>query len=174
MERLFAGPELRVRLDDDLTPRYELSLPHGLLGEHLEVSARFGIVLPARAESLSFPLTAGLRYLPFTGRLQPLFGADIGGYFSQGRGPRPDAGTSGPEWTWSMRALSGAQLQIAGGVHLRLFLDAAWAQIPEDARNRVQVFSGLGAGCELQVALAAPRWHLFEMLLRGQSAPEGW
>jgi hypothetical protein len=174
MERLFAGPELRLRLDSELGPRYELSLPHGLTGAQLELSARLGIVLPARDAPLSFPLTAGLRYLPVSGRYRPLLGVDIGGYFSQGRGPRVNESTVGPEWTWSMRALSGAQLALARGVSLRVFVDAMWAQAPEDARIRAQVFSGLGAGCELQVAFAPPRWHLFEMLLRGKSAPEGW
>jgi hypothetical protein len=175
MERLFAGPELRVRIDGDGAARYELSVPHGLAGAHVGLAARLGFVLPTPAgDSLSFPLTLGLRYAPFDWLLRPLLGGDVGGYFSHARGPSTNDSPRGPEWTWSMRALVGAHVQLTSSIWLRTHADAMWAQTPQDARHRAQVFSGFGVGCELLFAFAPPRWRLFDMLLRGKSAPEGW
>lgn len=181
-DTLALGPELRLRerARADQLPRYELALPHGLRAPHGELVARFGVVLPTRGEALAFPLTVGMRYTPFDWRVRPLLGVDVGGYFVVDRATRPAsdesdvAGTQRSEWSWSTRALAGVQIQLASFAALRLYADAQWTEIPEDARHRDDVASGFGAGCELSVALPPPRLALLDTLLDGTHAPGGW
>jgi hypothetical protein len=176
LEQLFVGPELRVRPSAGIMtePRYELALPHGLASPHAQLVARVGFVLPSQRRALVFPLTLGLRYAPWDTWIRPLLGADLGGYFSQARGPHAQGSPRGLAWTWSTRALTGAHVQIGKLVALRLYVDAAWAQTPGAVRTRDYVYSSLGAGAELLFTWDTPRWRLFDMLVRGTSAPEGW
>lgn len=180
-ESLVLGPELRVRARDGaLTPpRYEVLLPHGLHAAHGEVIARMGLVLPSsRGDSLAFPLTVGVRYLPFEGALRPLLGADLGGYFTfdrstdqadQGRAERSHA-----DWAWSVRALVGAQLSFTRHVALRLYGDAQWSAPHAYAQVGALFATGLGLGCELAFTFSGPRLALLDMLVHGKDAPEGW
>lgn len=181
LESLVIGPELRVRQRDDaLTPpRYEVLLPHGLHSAHGEVVVRVGLVLPSkRGASLAFPLTFGVRSLPFDWALRPLLGADLGGYFTVDRASDQEGG-DGPErshadWTWSARALVGAQLSLTRHVALRLYGDAQWSAPHAYPHIGEQFATGWGLGCELAFTFTGPRLSLLDMLLRGTDAPEGF
>lgn len=174
VDRLFISPELRVRPAPRGHVRNELALSHGLASAHTELTARVGIVLPARDESLAFPFTVGLRTAPFDTRVRPLVGGEVGGYFSAPRGGRRNESPSGAEWTWSMRALAGIHVELARLLALRVYADAQWAQRPRDARLWGHVFSSLGVGCEVLMRLPAPRLRLLEMVVHGKGSPSGW
>ena len=124
LERLLLGAELRVRPSEGVLeqPRYELTLPHGLSSAHADLLARVGVVLADRAGVLAFPITLGMRWTPLDSWLRPLLGVDLGGYFSQSRGERAQGAPSGLDWTWSARALAGAEFRtedVAGPPPLR-------------------------------------------------------
>jgi hypothetical protein len=174
-EQLFAGAELRLReRHDSLSPPcYELTLPHGLHAPHGDLVARLGVVLPTRG-ALAFPVSVGLRYMPFSFALHPLLGADLGGYFSEPRGRDTPAHPGGLEWTWSVRALLGVHLALPGNAALQVYVDAAWSEPSEDPRSRSHVAGGYGGGCALSFAFPAPGWRPFRMLMRGEQSPRGW
>lgn len=175
-EQLFAGTELRLRERHDgfSPPRSELTLPHGLRAPHGDLVARIGVVLPTRGAALAFPLSVGLRFMPFSFALRPLLGADLGGYFSQPRGRDTPEHPGGLEWTWSVRALLGVHLALPGNLALQLYLDAAWSEPTQDPRSRGHVEGGYGGGCALTFAFPAPGWRPFPMLMRGEQSPRGW
>lgn len=174
---LFFGPELRVRPRHTLVdePTYEIALPHGIATKEGTTAfvARVGVVLPS-SSALAFPFTFGFRFVPFAWSVRPLVGAELGGYLAQGRGRRPPDTPSGPQWTWSARALLGAHVSLGHLIALRMYVDAEWAQAPEDGRLHEAVYGGLGAGAELQVTLSPPRFRLSDMFFRGTAAPEGF
>lgn len=176
LEQLLLGPEVRVRPSEGLVeqPRYELSLPHGFSSAHADLLARVGVVISPSGDALAFPLTLGMRYVPFDFLLRPLLGMDLGGYFSQARGEQAQGAPSGLAWTWSVRGLAGGELRMGNRVAVRLFFDASWAQTPGALVTREVVFSGLGAGAEVVFRWTPPRWKLVDMLLRGDNAPKGW
>ncbi|MFT3921263.1 MAG: hypothetical protein QM778_01885 [Myxococcales bacterium] len=176
VEKLLLGPELRLRPSRGLfeAPREELALPHGVSTAHSDLVARVGVVLAERSSELAFPISLGMRYLPFDSPVRPLLGVDLGGYFSQTRGPRAQGAPSGLAWTWSARGLLGAELRATPWLALRVYADAMWAQTPASFAMRDQVFSGLGAGAELVFRWAPPRWKLVDMVLRGDDAPKEW
>jgi hypothetical protein len=176
LQQLLLGPELRVRPSEGLfeQPRYELALPHGLSSAHADLVARVGLVLPDGAGVLAFPVTVGMRWTPLDVWLRPLLGVDLGGYFSQARGLRAQGAPTGLDWTWSARALAGAEFRMGAVLAFRIYADAAWAQTPGDVATRDSVFSGLGAGAELLFRWTPPRWKLVDMILRGDDAPKGW
>lgn len=174
-ERLFAGAELRLRQrHDDFSPASsELTLSHGLQSPHGQLVARVGLVLPTRG-ALAFPLSVGLRYMPFSFALRPLLGTDLGGYFSDPRGRDTPEHPGGLEWTWSVRALLGLHLALPGNVALQVYADAAWSEPSEDPRSRGHVAGGYGGGCAVSFAFPAPGWRPFPMLIRGEQSPRGW
>lgn len=174
--QLIGGPELRVRAPAESggTPRYELALPHGLRATHGELVARLGFVLPAHPGALAFPLTVGLRHLPFDFWLRPLLGADLGGYFAWSKGPRIAGSPSGMMWLWSARVLLGAHVQMAKHVSLRLYADAMVSEVAPALLVRDDTRGGFGGGVELVFNLDPSGLSLLDMVTTGQGAPEGW
>ncbi|MES1204572.1 MAG: hypothetical protein ABUS79_01420 [Pseudomonadota bacterium] len=174
--RLILGPELRARPRDGAAqePRYEVSVPHGLVSATGTTAFvfRLGMVLPNANASLAFPITVGLRYAPFETRVRPLLGGDMGGYLVAARGPRQNDSPNGPEMCWTVRALAGVSVHIFPSTALVVYADAAWAQMPRDERSRDYVFSGVGAGVELRVTFSY-RSRLADMILLGTSSPQG-
>jgi hypothetical protein len=176
LQQLVLGSELRVRPSEGWfsQPRYELVLSHGLSSAHADLLVRIGMVLPGGQGGNAFPGTLGMRWTPLDFCVRPLLGVELGGYFSQSRGQRAQGAPDGLDWTWSTRALAGAEWRVGSRLALRLYADAAWAEMPAAVATRDDVFSGLGAGAELIFRWAPPRWKLVDMVVRGDDAPTGW
>jgi hypothetical protein len=175
-ERILGGPELRVRAPAEAGGplRYELALPHGLSAAHGELVARLGFVIPSHDGALAFPLTVGLRYLPFDSWLRPLLGADLGGYFAWSKGPRTTGAPGGVMWLWSARVLLGAELRLGSVASLRLYGDAMVTELSPALWARADTRGGFGGGAELVFRLSPPRWRMVKMVTTGEEAPEGW
>jgi hypothetical protein len=175
---LMLGSELRTRAYERTvhTPRYELSIPHGISSAsgRTTFAARVGVVVPSEGKSLAFPISMGLRYAPFDSVVRPLLGTDFGGYLTQGRGQAPADVPRGPEWCWSTRALAGLSTTLSRTLSLMVYVDAMWAQTPQDPRSREYVFSSLGLGVELRFSFAPPDLRILDMLIHGTAAPEGY